>query len=512
MENAFKVGGAGSVAVVAAVVTFSMTFNWGRLPKDAATQQQRQPDTRKKNAAELAKFYSAPHAAPRSNQAPSRTEKRAKFECSWPKALEYLRSSKPTKIKLAAYWIEEQTLDPERQMEVAGLLDQAIRNDPQLAKPLLPALAVWGTPDHVTCISPILEDPQLITEDRLTTLPAVINLIEQHQVKAAIPQLVELLDQADSSASRKILNALEKMGPEAARALVRYMHDGDSSRRQCARRLLEQHQSSVSPSLVFNQCVLDLKSEDDERLYAVLEWLAKEPVSKEYQEQISEALNPLIESDLNVFRLFPAVKKWGTVKNSESVLVALDKITLKSQAYETLGIIQDPATLERLAHGLTISVEAVFAELALKAFGPSAEAAVLPYLLHAELGVRNNACSVLAEIGGAKSLAGLRESVARYGKFSHATAATKAIIARVDESEAKEAETPMETTRIWTDATGKHQVKAIFIEFQNGKVHLKKEDGSIITLSMQQLSSEDQKYTHELLQRNRAAGQSSNQR
>ncbi|HEY4760530.1 MAG TPA: SHD1 domain-containing protein [Thermoguttaceae bacterium] len=58
-----------------------------------------------------------------------------------------------------------------------------------------------------------------------------------------------------------------------------------------------------------------------------------------------------------------------------------------------------------------------------------------------------------------------------------------------------------EATRIWTDSTSGYTIKAEFLSSTAGKVKLKKEDGSIATISLDKLSKEDQKWI-----RNRARG------
>lgn len=47
--------------------------------------------------------------------------------------------------------------------------------------------------------------------------------------------------------------------------------------------------------------------------------------------------------------------------------------------------------------------------------------------------------------------------------------------------------------RTWTDATGKHKVEAKFLDFADGKVRLKRQDGKIVTMALERLSKADQK-------------------
>lgn len=55
----------------------------------------------------------------------------------------------------------------------------------------------------------------------------------------------------------------------------------------------------------------------------------------------------------------------------------------------------------------------------------------------------------------------------------------------------------MAFARTWTDSTGKRTVEAEFVDFKDGKVQLKKEDGKTVTIHMERLSGADQKYVKE---------------
>jgi actin cytoskeleton-regulatory complex protein SLA1 len=50
------------------------------------------------------------------------------------------------------------------------------------------------------------------------------------------------------------------------------------------------------------------------------------------------------------------------------------------------------------------------------------------------------------------------------------------------------------TNRKWTDATGNHTIEAEFGGMANGKVKLKKADGSVITIPLEKLSEDDQEW------------------
>ncbi|MDH3717657.1 MAG: SHD1 domain-containing protein, partial [Planctomycetota bacterium] len=59
--------------------------------------------------------------------------------------------------------------------------------------------------------------------------------------------------------------------------------------------------------------------------------------------------------------------------------------------------------------------------------------------------------------------------------------------------------------RIWKDATGKHEIDAEFVKFENGKAHLKTAAGKQMAVSLNKLSREDQEFVRAELRRLRQA-------
>ena len=51
---------------------------------------------------------------------------------------------------------------------------------------------------------------------------------------------------------------------------------------------------------------------------------------------------------------------------------------------------------------------------------------------------------------------------------------------------------PLPDLRVWTDSTGQHKVEAEFVEVADGKVTLRKKDGSLAVLPLERLCEEDQ--------------------
>ena len=62
-----------------------------------------------------------------------------------------------------------------------------------------------------------------------------------------------------------------------------------------------------------------------------------------------------------------------------------------------------------------------------------------------------------------------------------------------------------EELRTWTDATGKHKIKAAFVSLDDGKVTLEKDDGNTLEIELKKLSKADQKYVADAM---KSAGES----
>ncbi len=62
-----------------------------------------------------------------------------------------------------------------------------------------------------------------------------------------------------------------------------------------------------------------------------------------------------------------------------------------------------------------------------------------------------------------------------------------------------------DVVRTWTDATGKFKLQATFVDFQDGRLKIKKQDGAIVSLPLTKLSKADQRFVSELLRKRRAA-------
>ena len=59
--------------------------------------------------------------------------------------------------------------------------------------------------------------------------------------------------------------------------------------------------------------------------------------------------------------------------------------------------------------------------------------------------------------------------------------------------------------RTWTDSSGRHTVKAAFLELRDDNVRLKKENGDVIQVPLNKLSEADREAAKKLMEKARAA-------
>ena len=57
--------------------------------------------------------------------------------------------------------------------------------------------------------------------------------------------------------------------------------------------------------------------------------------------------------------------------------------------------------------------------------------------------------------------------------------------------------TPAAFARKWTDSTGTFSIEAELLDFQDGKVRLKKPNGNVITVAVDRLSQADQQFVRQ---------------
>lgn len=60
-----------------------------------------------------------------------------------------------------------------------------------------------------------------------------------------------------------------------------------------------------------------------------------------------------------------------------------------------------------------------------------------------------------------------------------------------------------EPVRVWTDSSGKFSVNAQLVDYANGKLHLKREDGTIVRVPFEKISFADRDHLRTWIKANR---------
>jgi hypothetical protein len=263
----------------------------------------------------------------------------------------------------------------------------------------------------------------------------------------------------------------------------------------------------------------DLKSTDTHRIQTAADRLANAPVDDKPAD-VSKALALLLRhSDGWVQKsAAKALVVWAT-SEAENALVKASQsedVFVRNPAIEALGKLKTAKAAEAVAVQMYQQNSRQEASKALKAMGPVAEDATIDCLKDRDMWVRAEACLVLQEIGGKKSLQALRDiSLKLAGNASReASKAISAIELRL-ESEADAAAAPEDAKakpansagstsaepsaglRTWRDASGTFSVEAVMLSQQDGKVVLQKKDGKTVRVPIAKLSPADKKYIAE---------------
>ncbi len=120
-----------------------------------------------------------------------------------------------------------------------------------------------------------------------------------------------------------------------------------------------------------------------------------------------------------------ALRGWGARRNVPALialLTPLENESLRRRAIELLGSLRDGQAAPAIAQRMKDPVDRMSASQALRALGPAAEDATLALLADEDAEVRDEACKVLGEIGGAKSIAALKEQAAKPDAVSRGVA------------------------------------------------------------------------------------------
>jgi hypothetical protein len=179
--------------------------------------------------------------------------------------------------------------------------------------------------------------------------------------------------------------------------------------------------------------LFDLKSPSQFTRSGALDKLAAMSVDKKKQEDVANAIAPLLKAKdvLTPRAAAKALAVWGTkdsVKDLGDALKSKDPFT-RFESMKALVALKDDAGIELVAKQLTVLQDRMEASKALQTAGPAAEAPVTPYLSNSDWMVRNEACKVLGAVGTKKSIDVLDKAAKSDENFIIRTEAGKALTA-----------------------------------------------------------------------------------
>lgn len=186
----------------------------------------------------------------------------------------------------------------------------------------------------------------------------------------------------------------------------------------------------------------DLKSTDRGRRKTGAERLTKMyAVVPARREEIAKALETVaLEKDLFVrMPALGALVLWSGPENVPALIKVIEtgEGQARVAAANLLAKHKDPAAAAVLAKCLTAGFERGSASAALKAIGPGAEKAVIPYLTHKDSWTSSEACHVLKEIGTEASVVPLQEVLKGKPDFMVGPAASNALKAIQERQKAR---------------------------------------------------------------------------
>jgi hypothetical protein len=158
-----------------------------------------------------------------------------------------------------------------------------------------------------------------------------------------------------------------------------------------------------------DKALADLKSGDFFRAQGAAGRLARALPTEKRRAETAKELEALTTNPHPPLReaATQALAVWGGPDNVPALLrlLAQERIPhYKEQVLDALAAIRDPSAAQPVAQQLADPFVRGKAAQALKALGPAAEKAVLPFLANPDRGVRIEACQVLGAVGGPDSL------------------------------------------------------------------------------------------------------------
>ena len=212
-----------------------------------------------------------------------------------------------------------------------------------------------------------------------------------------------------------------------------------------------------------------------------------------------------------------ALVVWATPDAEDALIKASqsEDVFLRNPAIEALGKLKTTKAAEAVAAQMYQQNGRVEVSKTLKAMGPAAEDATIALLKDRDEWVRGEACSVLGEIGGKKSLEALRNFTPKTKGFEESN--SRQAIAAIEQRLESEPDTvvpeggrpnrPRRTVlHRWRvrqacvnlrDTSGAFSVEAVMLSVENGNVVLQKKDGKTVRVPVAKLSPADKQYVSE---------------
>jgi hypothetical protein len=261
-----------------------------------------------------------------------------------------------------------------------------------------------------------------------------------------------------------------------------------------------------------NKLLADLRSTDKGRAKSAAERLATVPVD-DRPGDFAKPLAVLLahSNEWGQEAAAKALAVWAAPE-AEAALIEASKsknMMIRGPSLKALGKLRSKKAAEAVAGQMYRKGEGP--AKALKEMGPVAEEAAIACLKDRDEWVRKEACGVLAEIGGEKSIQALSEYASHMKNFAakDANNAIDSIRRRLAEGNVPAAaEKPEQSAtvlvtsaqtqfRTWRDATGSFEIEAVLVSYENKTVTLKRKDGKIVPVPFEKLSKADQKYLAE---------------
>jgi S1-C subfamily serine protease len=169
-----------------------------------------------------------------------------------------------------------------------------------------------------------------------------------------------------------------------------------------------------------SSALADLRAADKDwdNCFRALEELSLMAPVENRREEVAEVLNSyLVEKNYSArSSALRAVQTWGTPRNVPALISLLnssESASMRQRAIEILARWNDPRAAAAIAQRLKEPADRAAASRALKTLGRPAEDATIALLADEDPQVRDAACLVLGEIGGAKSIAALKERASK---------------------------------------------------------------------------------------------------